>query len=157
MNLKEVIKAEKTGLDVGKWNDGHIPRSAFPLSKVKDKSYKFGPSYSWRVMKFSCLGNKCRVLIILNEGKQIFRARLGIDKDGDMVVLCEYEFHSSEPGWHCHFTLADLESIEPGAARDGKRRRPKMDNPAALFTASKANAVAIAARRFGCEVVGGLI
>lgn len=157
MNLAEVIRAQKSSIDVGPWHAGHVPRSAFPLSKVKDRHYKYGPSYSWRVVKFLCLGFRCRVLIQLNEGKQIYRARLGIEVAGDMVCLCDHEFHSSEPGWHCHFTRNDLNSIEPGTVRGGKRRRPRMEDPAATFTVTKANALSLAAKRYGFAIVGDLL
>lgn len=154
MNLKEVIKAEKTDVETGQWHVGHIPRTAFPLSKVKERNYKMGVSYSWRVVKFQCLGKKCRVLIYLNEDKEVFRARLGIEDDGDMLVLCDYEFHSSEPGWHCHFTIKPVSSIEPGVVRGGKRRRPILSDAKATFAVTKANALSVAAKRFGFEKLG---
>ena len=157
MNLKEVIKAEKFGIETGQWSAGHIPRSAFPLSKVKDRSYKYGMAYSWRVIKFTCLGRKCRVLLFLNLEKGIYRARLGVEESGDMVVLCDHEFHLSEPGWHCHFTLNAVSSIDPGSARGGKNRRPKLEDPKAIFPVTKGNAVAYAAKRYGFEILGGLI
>lgn len=157
MNLKEVIKADKTGVDLGQWNVGHIPRTSFPLSKVKDRRYKYGTAYSWRVIKFTCLGKKCRVLLLLNLDKGIYRARLGIEDSGDMFVLCDHEFHASEPGWHCHFTLDNISSIEPGCARGGKNRRPKMEDPKATFPVTKANALGYAARRYGFEKSGGLV
>lgn len=142
---------------MGSWNSGHVPRSAFPLSKVKDKAYKYGAAYSWRVAKFTCLGKKCRVLVILNIDKGIYRARLGIEESGDMIVLCEYEFHTSEPGWHCHFTIEHVSSIEPGQVRGGKKRRPKLEDPKAAFPVTKANAMALAASRYGFEILGGLL
>lgn len=157
MNLKEVIRADKQDVELGAWASGHIPRSAFPLSKVKDKAFKYGPSYSWRVIKFACLGKKCRVLLILNADKGIYRARLGVEDAADMVVLCEYEFHASEPGWHCHFTIKDISSIEPGVVRGGKKRRPKMEDPQAAFPVTKANALTYAAVRYGFEKSGGLV
>lgn len=158
MNLKEVIRAEKTDVDVGQWSAGHIPRAAFPLSKVKDRRYKYGLAYSWRVVKFTCLGKKWRVLVFLNLEKGIYRARLGVEDSGDMVVLCDHEFHASEPGWHCHFTLEELSYIEPGCVRDNKRKRPKMEDPKASFPVTKANALSYAAARYRFEKLGdGLV
>ena len=158
MNLAEVIRSKKDAVDLGKWTAGHIPRSAFPLSKVRDKAYKFGPAYSWRLVRFGCDGLKCRVLLILNVEKEIFRARLGIEDSGDIIVLCDHEFHGAEPGWHCHFTAKHVEELDSGAVRgNGKRKRPKMPDPAAKFSVTPANAVALAAARYGFATPGILI
>ena len=45
IKLKDVIRSEKSNVDTGKWANGHIPRAAFPMSKLKDKRYKFGPVF----------------------------------------------------------------------------------------------------------------
>lgn len=150
MNLKEVIRSSKADIDTGKWADGHIPRAAFPLSKVKEKAFKLGKAYSWRLVKFNALGSCFRILIILNKEKEILRCRLGMEESGDMKVLCEHEFHSSEPGWHCHFTQKDVSLLTPGVVRtDLERRRPKVADPMAKFTVTKDGALTIAAERYG--------
>jgi hypothetical protein len=79
VTLAEVIRAVKADVDVGSWQQGHIPRSAFPLSLARAKNYKFGPEY----VRFSCLGANFRVLLLLNEGKSIYRATLGLDEGSD--------------------------------------------------------------------------
>lgn len=157
MRLKEIIKADKANLDWGKWQAGHITRSSFPLSKVKEKAYKLGQAYSWRVVRFTALGSRIRVLIVLNTEKEIFRARLAVESAGDLVVLCEHEFHASEPGWHCHYTLRDVDSVTPGAYRDGKRKRPTGTDASAAFNVTEASALAIAAKRYGFEPKGTFI
>lgn len=156
MRLKDIIKAEKTQTDFGAWREGHIQRSAFPMSKVKEKAYKYGKAYKWRLVRFQALGKRVRVLIVLNEEKQIFRARLGVERGNDMAVLCDYEFHASEPGWHCHFTLKQLDSVEEGAARDGKRKRPTASDVGAAFNVTEASALAVAAERYGFKPKGSL-
>jgi len=83
VTLAEVIRAVKADVDVGSWQQGHIPRSAFPLSLARAKNYKFGPEYRWRIVRFSCLGANFRVLLLLNEGKSIYRATLGLDEGSD--------------------------------------------------------------------------
>ncbi len=80
MRLKEIIKADKANLYWGKWQAGHIIRASFPLSKVKEKAYKLGQAYSWRVVRFTALESRIRVLIILNTDKEIFRARLAVER-----------------------------------------------------------------------------
>lgn len=157
MKLKTIIKAEKSNFDWGKWHAGHIQRSSFPLSKVKEKSYKLGKEYKWRVVRFTAHSKRIRVLIVLNEEKQIYRARLGVERDGDMVVLCDHEFHASEPGWHCHYTLQHIDSVTEGAVREGKRKRPSDTDAAAAFNVTEASAVAVAAKRYGFEPKGDLI
>lgn len=156
MNIKEIIRAKKTNVDLGKWSAGHIPRSAFPMSRVRDKRYKFGPEYSWRLVKFEALGNLCRILILLNESKEIMRARMGVEVNNDMVVLCEYEYHASEPGWHCHVTLEDLASAPVGAARWEKTKWPRA--PARrTFGVDQTSALTLVAERFRFEAQGELI
>lgn len=86
---------------------GHIPRKSFPLSKLKNKRFKYGPEYEWRIVTFRALDHAFSLLIMLNENKAIYRASLGMHVDQDVVVLGMHEYHSSEPGWHCHFSLQD--------------------------------------------------
>lgn len=156
MRLKTIIQAEKSNIDFGKWTEGHISRSSFPLSKVKEKSYKLGKAYKWRVVRFDALRKRIRVLIVLNKEKEIFRARLGVEDGGDMVVLCDHEFHASEPGWHCHFTLKTVDSLTTGAVRDGKRKRPTNSDASAVFNVTEASALAIASKRYGFDPKGEL-
>ena len=127
MNIKDFIRAEKANLDTGKWASGHVPKSAFPLSRSKPKTYKFGPEYHWRLVKFDALSEECRIWITLNENKEIFRARFGVLRAGDMTVLCEHEFHASEPGWHCHLTFDHLDSASTGGMRWDKQKWPRIE------------------------------
>ena len=156
MNIKDVIRAEKNNLELGKWADGHIPRSAFPMSRLKDKRYKYGPDYSWRVVKFEIGDLECRILVMVNESKQIFRARLGVNVNVDMAVLCDHEFHASEPGWHCHLSLAPLASIAGGAARHDKSKWPR-NSSRQDFGSGKAGAITLVAALFNFMTQGDLI
>jgi hypothetical protein len=79
VNVADIVRTRKSELETGTWRSGHIPRGQFPLSKAKSKNYKFGPEYKWRVIRFECRGVYCRILLLLNEGKQIFRATLGVE------------------------------------------------------------------------------
>jgi hypothetical protein len=82
-----VCRAAKTGLELGEWKSGHIPRSAFPLSRAKPKSYKFGPEYQWRVVKFQAAARNFRLLLLVNENKCIYRSTLAIEVEKDLAVL----------------------------------------------------------------------
>ena len=120
----DVIRAPKSQIDTGKWQAGHIPPSAFPLSKAKRKNYRYGAAYRWRVISFQALECRCRVLVLYNEGKGIFRASLGIEINGDMRVLCMHEFHADEPGWHCHAHLVEAADVDVGVFRTGMNKWP---------------------------------
>jgi hypothetical protein len=156
MNLKTVIRSAKTNVDVGKWSVGHIPRTAFPLSKLKEKRYKFGSEYSWRLVKFECCRHKFRVLIILNVQKQILRARLGLESGNDMIVLSDFEFHASEPGWHCHVTLEQVARLAPGAARHEKKKWPK-NSSKLVFGLDEAGALSAVANHYRFAAQGELL
>jgi hypothetical protein len=159
MNLKEVLLGTKLTKDEGKWNSGHIPPTAFPMSKVRSKSYKYGPEYKWRVIRFECVAQICRVLIVMNEGKNIFRATLGIEVGADMVVLCQHEYHASEPGWHCHLTFQDHLAVPAGAARQHLTRWPKYSakHSKMKFNVNLQSAVTVAAERFRFKAQGDLL
>jgi hypothetical protein len=124
MDIKEVVRALKTDIHLGEWIAGHIPRSTFPLSRVREKTYKLGPEYRWRIITFDCLRRSFRLLIVFNEGKQIYRATLAIEVERDLIVLCQYEFHASEPGWHCHVTFREIDGLPVGVTRSHLRRWP---------------------------------
>ncbi len=161
--LKDIIKAEKRVIDLGRWGQGHISRSAFPITSSKNKHYKYGPEYRWRVVKFECLNHTCRILLLLCEPRLIFRATLGVEVEGSMCILCDHEFHNSEPGWHCHLTLEDLgtvaEIVKVGIRRGHTTRWPKAKSKHSRieFTVSEANAVSLAANLFRFEAQGSLI
>lgn len=125
MRLKDVLRAAKSDVTVGEWRNGHVTYAAFPQSKVPSRAYKLGPTYEWTVIRFSALGARFRVLVIVNTGRAIFRACLGMEDGKDMRILCHHEYHASEPGWHCHVKLAEVAEIEPGCARSGARRWPQ--------------------------------
>ena len=159
MNITEIIRALKTDVSVGQWNTGHVSRSAFPISSARAKNYKFGSEYKWRVVKFDCLNRSFRILILLNEAKQIYRATLGIEVENEMAIICQHEFHASEPGWHCHVTMADDSTLPIGVVRQHLRRWPASSarHSRMEFGVSMANAVSLAAARFRVSEVGPLV
>jgi hypothetical protein len=154
--LKDIIRGNKTNLDTGKWARGHIPRSAFPMSRLKDKRYKYGPDYAWRLVKFEMQGNQCRILIFFNDGKDILRARLGVEVNGDMVVLSDYEFHATEPGWHCHVRLKPISELSSGGARNEAKKWPK-DSSRKTFSVEEASALSLVAKHYNFQAQGELI
>jgi hypothetical protein len=99
VRLQEIIRAPKVAIHLGEWHRGNVPRADFPIAK---KAYGLGRSYEWRVIKFEALGIQCRVLVVLNSPKEKYEAILGVMADGRLRILCSYEYHAAEPGWHCH-------------------------------------------------------
>ena len=158
MNITDIVRALKTDIHVSEWRSGHIPRASFPLSQARNKNYKFGPSYKWRVVTFDCLQRSFRLLILLNEDKIIYRATLAVEVEGDLVVLCQYEYHESEPGWHCHVTFRDADMLPRGVTRGHLRRWPgKGAVPSRPdFGIRQSNAVGIATARFRVLTPGDL-
>jgi hypothetical protein len=115
VRLKQIIRGPKEDISWGEWRAGHVPRKEFPLSRLKSKVYKIGPSYHWRIGRFSQGGNSYRVWVKFRPDLENYAAVLGLEQsDGDMVVLARYEFHGSHPGWHVHAACKNVRDIEPG-------------------------------------------
>lgn len=125
MKLRGLVGAPKASVNTGSWRKGEIPRSQWPSRRAKAKAYRYGPLYQWRIITFGAKGYDCRVLLLFNESKQIFRARFGVMVGGDTVTVCDYEWHASEPGWHCHAKCDDLTSLDAATNRFGSMRIPK--------------------------------
>ena len=122
------------------------------------KNYRFGPEYKWRVVTFDCLRRTFRLLILFNEGKQIYRATLAMETRQDLAVFCQYEFHASEPGWHCHVTFREIETLPLGVTRSHLRRWPSANTLPSRreFGIRESNAAGVALTRFRISPVGPL-
>ena len=75
MRLREIIRAPKSEIEIGKWRAGKVPKSDFPLFK---NAYNLGSAFKWNVITFQALGAECRVLVVFNAGKQKYEAILGV-------------------------------------------------------------------------------
>ena len=163
MNVSDVVRGPKTDVEISEWRAGHIPRERFPLSRARAKSNKLGPEYRWRVIKFDCLGDSFRVLVVFNEAKQIYRATLAVERQEgrqqELAVLCQNEYHASEPGWHCHVTFAEIDTLPLGVVRSHLRRWPQVDAAHSRpdFGVHERNAATIAAARFRISSPGTLL
>jgi len=114
VKLREVLRAPKDDIKVGKWHSGKVPRADFPMAK---NAYGLGSSFRWCVITFEALGVECRVLVVVNQPKQKYEAILGVMGPKGLRVLCTYDHHPSEPGWHCHATHVDADTLSLGAMR----------------------------------------
>lgn len=124
MRVKQILRAAKTAVTVGPWSTGRIPYSSFPMAKAKSKAFKYGPAYRWRLVEFDALGVHCRVMILFNYSKQIFRATLGVELPGGMVIAADHEWHQNEPGWHCHVFTGNVSEATSDARRRHMNRWP---------------------------------
>jgi hypothetical protein len=164
MNIRDVVRGPKTDVSISEWREGHIPRERFPLSRVRSKSYKLGPDYKWRVISFDCLGDSFRVLVVFNEAKQIYRSTLAVEirqsgrAANELAVLCQHEYHASEPGWHCHVTFAETDTLPLGVARSHLKRWPQATSAShSEFGVHHRNAATIAAARYRISSPGTLL
>ncbi len=120
IRLQDVVRASKTGIQVGPWRQGRVPKADFPIAKG---SYDLGRSYQWCVIKFDALDFQCRVLVVLNAPKQKFQAILGVAAEARLRILCCHEFHAGEPGWHCHASCGEVSKVPEGFMRGPWVRR----------------------------------
>ena len=120
MRLRQIIAASKTNIKTGEWHTGKVPRADFPMAKA---AYGLGNSFRWRVISFAVLGTECRVLVVVNAPKQKYEAVLGVMASNGLRILCSYEYHPSEPGWHCHATHDDTDTLTIGCMRGPWVRR----------------------------------
>ncbi|WP_156922520.1 hypothetical protein [Azorhizobium doebereinerae] len=114
IRLRRIVQAPKSDIKVGSWHSGKVPKADFPMAR---QAYGLGTSYRWCVISFVALGVECKVLVVFNAGKQKFEAILGAIVSGALRVLCSYEYHPSEPGWHCHAACDNVAKVPNGYMR----------------------------------------
>ena len=124
MRLRDVIRAPKTEIKVGSWHNGKVPKAEFPLARG---ALRLGSSFEWCVVSFQALGAEARVLVLFNPLKMRYDASLGVlGANGIVRLLCTYQYHAAEPGWHVH-AACDRVSLIPAGIFRGPwvRRIPK--------------------------------
>jgi hypothetical protein len=123
MRIREVILAHKSDHDWGKWSDGKMPPSAFPLSKRRSRCFRLGSSYRWRVIRFQALSAHFRVLIAYNPAKEQYFAYLACEQDRDLSIIGSLEFHGTHAGWHTLSACGEIESLQAGIMRGPWQKR----------------------------------
>jgi hypothetical protein len=121
--VKDILAANKTEVDWGKWEGGRMPPSAFPLSRRRGSSFRLGSSYRWRVIRFGARECKFRLLLAYNLPKEQYRATLALEGERDNSVLASYEFHGTHPGWHLLATCDDMSTVPQGVMIGPWQRR----------------------------------
>lgn len=143
MRVRDVIASEKTDIVLSKWKSGKVSRADFPLSKAKGRAYRLGASFRWRVISFSALGEAFKVLVLLDEGRHFYRAVLAQVVGSDLRILCQHEYHATDPGWHCHISSGPVSIIPTGIMRGPwVRRWPKRGGSHREFNIDESSAVA---------------
>ena len=159
VTVADIIRADKTGVEVGEWRQGKLTPSVFPIAKPR--SIPVGPSWSWRLVRFEALGFDCRVLLRLNEERARFHALLAIEYEQQLYVVCHHELHIPDKNWHCHFVSGDVLKTMPGVLRDRERMRVWETEPSRAndvqFTVTRNSALTIAAGRFRFAAQGELV
>src|SRR5579862_61506 len=123
---QDIRNAQKSVLEWGRWSVGGMQAAAFPLSKRKNRAYRLGSSYRWRVIRFEAATVApvtCRLLLAYNPAKEQFLATLAVENDRDMSVVASYEFHGTHPGWHLHAACGHVETIPTGSMRGSWQKR----------------------------------
>ncbi|PBB32752.1 hypothetical protein [Mesorhizobium sp. WSM3882] len=158
MRLVDVIRAQKSNVSIGAWQEGKIPPSAWPLTT---SSLHLGRGYSWRIVKFDALGKKFRVLIAFSAEKETYRAVLAVEEPKHLKVVCHHELHTDHWNWHCHFSAGPIEEIFAGVWRDKDTFRAwprfRINECSVAFDVTKESALSVAARRYRFEAQGELI
>lgn len=119
MKLGDIIRATKANVEIGGWNNGKIPASAF---KIRRK-FPSGSDWDWRIITFEALSRNFRVLLRLNLDKSYYSAILSLENGSVIQIICHHEIHISHRNWHCHFVPGDVTTTFPNVLRDKDRIR----------------------------------
>ena len=156
MRVLDVFKGIKTDVKIGPWKSGKIPAADFRLRRNM-KPIRHGSSYRWQLIRFASDGMPCRVLVVLNQEKEIYRATLGQDVDDEVRIICVREFHVKEPGWHCHTVLRCEHGVSSWLHGEMKRLPPQQDDEAVFEVTSDERATALAMRFYRIDISGPLL
>jgi len=158
INLRRIVRASKSEIAIGKWHNGKVPKSEFPIGKT---SYRLGNAFQWCVIKFTALSIEFKVLVVMNPSKEKFQAILGAPDSSSIRILCTYEYHADEPGWHCHAACDEIAKVPLGYARGPWVRRipgaKRTHNRQAFTICDEKSAQRAALKYYGIEEEGSLL
>lgn len=100
MGVRAFLQKSKVIVDAGTWQTGKMKKNALPLSK--NRSFRLGLAWQYRVLRLTIDSQPCRILLALNEPKQNAFILLGIEEQSDTRIIACLEHHSTHPGWHIH-------------------------------------------------------
>lgn len=116
MRVQAHVKTPKRVVDPGRWHQGKISSSAFPLSR---SPIKLGGAWRWRVLQLESATCRYRLLVAYRADKPNLYAWLAQDHPKGLAVLCCLEDHQKphEKGLHCHALCGEDPEIPFGAQR----------------------------------------
>lgn len=118
--MQEIIRAEKSNLNVDDWGSGKMPRKKLPLPKAGRRAHHLGTAWRWRFAEFRALGASFVVRLIVNEAKSKASALIALKLENDSVVLATYEYHADlNTGWHLYSICGDLNGSPRGTLVHG--------------------------------------
>ena len=152
MKALRALRAEKVLVETGAWGNGNIPSEEFPLSHVK--KHRLAKAWHWCVHKLSDDGQRYRLLVAFEPGKQQYWAWLAASFGNDQALIARVEYHHSHDGWHCHWKTGPLADVPRGnvkAPYPKERRRNCLKNPDPVAV-GKSDAFKIAYKLFNVTV-----
>lgn len=127
-----------------------MTKAAFPLSK--SNSGILGSGWNWAVfaIKNDDDTHRYRLLVGYHEGKEQYRAWLGLEVGADQAVLARLEYHPDDAhGWHCHLKKGLVSEVAVGVVKQSRYRDQSRSCRASNeFGVSTLNALRIACRVF---------
>ena len=115
ISVADIIRASKSDVKIGDWDDGAVPKAKFPLTRNK---LSLGRGWKWRVVTFSALGENFVVLVAISQEKESYRATLAMKTGKTLKVVCFHELHTDHWNWHCHLIRGNVHDTFPGVLRD---------------------------------------
>lgn len=123
MRIAELRRLDKTILDWGRWDDGRMGATVFPLSRRRGHSFRLGLAWRWRLVRFTAGGMTCRLLLAFSLAKEQYRATLACEVGQDLAVLASFEYHGTHPGWHVLAACGTIAEVPPGVMIGPWQRR----------------------------------
>lgn len=158
ISVAEIIRADKSDVKTGSWEEGAVPRAKFPLTRSK---LALGRGWKWRVVTFSALGEQFVVLIAISEEKESYRATLAMRWEKTLKVICCHELHTNHWNWHCHLVRGNVHDTFPGVLRDKIRMSAwptfSKQECTVKFEVTEASALTVAAARYRFARGGGFL
>jgi hypothetical protein len=85
MRALRAIRERKTLVESGRWRDGKMPQTAFPLSK--SHTYSLGSGWRWSVWRVAANGRAFRLLVAYEAAKAQYQAWLALESGSDQALL----------------------------------------------------------------------
>jgi len=155
---RQIRRAQKSNVKWGDWKAGHLRRSEFPLPKLRQRYYRLGSGYRYRVVEFQALDHDMRLWIGYHQGKEQYFAHAAVATPEGSLVIASLEFHGTHPGWHIHGMCTGIVADEEfGRLRPPSAVRipaPRGFHRRADFGVTETNASDIAAKWLGLYKTG---